>query len=151
MIAQEGGGYRPAEIRIGREANGRTEVLAGLAPGEKVVTSGQFLLDSEASLAGIDLRPIDQALSDASENQGSGEADSPQTYRATGTIERITANSVTLRHGPVPALEWPAMTMPFASEGPGQLRGLALGDRVSFTFVQATSGPRIVSIRKTGQ
>src|SRR3546814_12723831 len=48
MLAQQGGGYRPAEVRIGREANGRTEVLAGLAPGEKVITSGQFLLDSEA-------------------------------------------------------------------------------------------------------
>ncbi|MBN90984.1 MAG: efflux transporter periplasmic adaptor subunit, partial [Erythrobacteraceae bacterium] len=75
----------------------------------------------------------------------------PQTYRATGTIERITSSSVTLRHGPVPALEWPAMTMPFATEGPEQLRGFARGDRVSFTFAQADTGPRIVSIRKTGQ
>ncbi len=65
MIAQESGGYRPAEIRIGREANGRTEVLAGLAAGEQVVTSGQFLLDSEASLTGIDVRPVDQAPSAA--------------------------------------------------------------------------------------
>lgn len=61
MIAQDGGGYRPAEVRVGREAGGRTEVLAGLAVGEKVVTSGQFLLDSEASLSGIDLRAIDAA------------------------------------------------------------------------------------------
>jgi Cu(I)/Ag(I) efflux system membrane fusion protein len=53
--------------------------------------------------------------------------------------------------GPVPALEWPAMTMPFATEGPEQLRGFARGDRVSFTFAQADTGPRIVSIRKTGQ
>ena len=151
MIAQESGGYRPAEIRIGREANGRTEVLAGLAAGEQVVTSGQFLLDSEASLTGIDVRPVDQAPSAATRDQTSGEADEPQTYRATGTIERITASSVTLRHGPVPALEWPAMTMPFATEGPEQLRGFARGDRVSFTFAQAGTGPRIVSIRKTGQ
>jgi Cu(I)/Ag(I) efflux system membrane protein CusA/SilA len=33
-------------------------VLAGLAAGEKVVSSGQFLLDSEASLTGIAARPI---------------------------------------------------------------------------------------------
>jgi Cu(I)/Ag(I) efflux system membrane fusion protein len=151
MIAQESGGYRPAEIRIGREANGRTEVLAGLAAGENVVTSGQFLLDSEASLTGIDVRPVDQAPSAATRGQTSSEADEPQTYRATGTIERITSSSVTLRHGPVPALEWPAMTMPFATEGPEQLRGFARGDRVSFTFAQASTGPRIVSIRKTGQ
>ena len=38
MISQQGGGYRPAEVRIGREAGGRTEVLAGLAEGEEVVT-----------------------------------------------------------------------------------------------------------------
>jgi Cu(I)/Ag(I) efflux system membrane fusion protein len=59
MLKQDKGGYRPAEIRIGREAGGQTEVLAGLSEGEEVVTSGQFLLDSEASLAGIDIRPID--------------------------------------------------------------------------------------------
>ena len=35
-----------------------TEVLAGLAEGEKVVASGQFLLDSEATLVGIKARPI---------------------------------------------------------------------------------------------
>ncbi len=151
MIAQESGGYRPAEVRIGRESGGRTEVLAGLAAGEQVVTSGQFLLDSEASLAGIDVRPIDQAPSAASDSATSGEAGADRTYRATGTIQSITARGVTLRHGPVAALEWPAMTMTFASNGPAQLRGFQRGDRVIFTFEQAASGPRIVSIAKAGQ
>lgn len=58
MLALGEGRYRPAEIRIGREAGGKTEVLAGLAAGERVVASGQFLLDSEASLAGVAARPI---------------------------------------------------------------------------------------------
>ncbi|MDT8279604.1 MAG: efflux RND transporter periplasmic adaptor subunit [Erythrobacter sp.] len=58
MLAQGKGGFLPAEIRIGREANGQIEVLAGLAAGEQVVVSGQFLLDSEASLSGIKVRPI---------------------------------------------------------------------------------------------
>lgn len=151
MITQEGGGYRPAEVRIGREAGGRTEVLAGLAAGEEVVTSGQFLLDSEASLAGIDVRSIEDAPTTAGENETQADADEPRTYRATGTIERITARSITLRHGPVKALDWPAMTMGFATEGPAQVRGFQRGDRVTFTFVQASTGPRIVSIRKTGQ
>jgi membrane fusion protein, copper/silver efflux system len=151
MTTQEGGGYRPAEVRIGREAGGRTEVLAGLAAGEEVVVSGQFLLDSEASLAGIDVRAIDEAPSTVGEGETQNDADRPRTYRATGTIERITARGVTLRHGPVPALKWPAMTMGFATEGPAQLRGFQRGDRVAFSFVQARSGPRIVSIRKTGE
>ena len=59
MLAGAGGRYRPAEVRTGREANGRTEVLAGLTEGEKIVASGQFLLDSEASLSGVKARPVD--------------------------------------------------------------------------------------------
>lgn len=58
MLADGRGRFRPAEVRIGREASGQTEILAGLAAGEKVVASGQFLLDSEASLTGIAARPI---------------------------------------------------------------------------------------------
>lgn len=58
MLAAGDGRYHPAEVRIGRDAGGQTEILAGLSPGEKVVASGQFLLDSEASLTGIPVRPI---------------------------------------------------------------------------------------------
>jgi Cu(I)/Ag(I) efflux system membrane fusion protein len=58
MLALADGRYRPAEVRIGREGGGKTEVLAGLGAGEKIVASGQFLLDSEASLTGVAARPI---------------------------------------------------------------------------------------------
>ena len=58
MLALPGGRYRPAEVRLGRDGGGMTEVLAGLSAGEKVVASGQFLLDSEASLTGLAARPI---------------------------------------------------------------------------------------------
>lgn len=58
MLAASDGRYHPAEVQIGRESGGRTEILAGLAEGEKVVASGQFLLDSEASLTGIPVRAI---------------------------------------------------------------------------------------------
>lgn len=59
MLALADGRYRPAEVRAGRESSGKTEIIAGLAPGEKVVASGQFLLDSEASLTGIAARPLE--------------------------------------------------------------------------------------------
>ena len=59
MLAKKDGRYQPAEVRSGREGGGQTEILAGLAPGEKVVASGQFLLDSEASLTGVPVRPLD--------------------------------------------------------------------------------------------
>ena len=46
------GRMAPRTVRIGRSADGYTEVLAGLKGGERVVTSGQFLIDSEANLDG---------------------------------------------------------------------------------------------------
>ena len=58
MLADAKGRYRPAEVRVGRDSEGETEIVAGLAVGEKVVASGQFLLDSEASLTGIAARPL---------------------------------------------------------------------------------------------
>ena len=46
------GRMAPRAVRIGRSADGYTEVLAGLSGGERVVTSGEFLIDSEADLEG---------------------------------------------------------------------------------------------------
>ena len=60
MLALPEGRYQPAEVRIGREAGGQTEILAGLREGERIVASGQFLIDSEASLSGVTARPIGQ-------------------------------------------------------------------------------------------
>lgn len=48
--------FRPARVVSGLEADGRVEILEGLAAGEIVVTSGQFLIDSESSLIGAALR-----------------------------------------------------------------------------------------------
>jgi Cu(I)/Ag(I) efflux system membrane fusion protein len=52
IIAEDRGRFRVVAIHAGRSAGGYTEVLDGLAGGEKVVVSGQFLIDSEASLSG---------------------------------------------------------------------------------------------------
>ncbi len=53
IVAGDGGHFRPAEVTVGHEDGGKTEILAGLQPGEKIVVSGQFLIDSEASLKGV--------------------------------------------------------------------------------------------------
>ncbi len=51
LIADGGGRFTPRQVRIGGEnENGETQILAGLEPGEKVVTSAQFLIDSESRL-----------------------------------------------------------------------------------------------------
>lgn len=46
------GQFKPVLVKTGRSANGMTAILAGLRGGERIVTSGQFLIDSEASLSG---------------------------------------------------------------------------------------------------
>ena len=51
MIVKEANGYRTVEIKTGQESDSSTEILSGLAKGEDVVVSGQFLIDSEASLS----------------------------------------------------------------------------------------------------
>ncbi len=61
MLETGDGRYHPAEVQTGREGGGKTEILRGLVAGEKVVASGQFLLDSEASLTGIAVRPLEDA------------------------------------------------------------------------------------------
>lgn len=52
IVAMGDGRFRAVPVRTGRSANGETAILAGLSGGEHVVTSGQFLIDSEASLSG---------------------------------------------------------------------------------------------------
>jgi Cu(I)/Ag(I) efflux system membrane fusion protein len=56
MLAQDGGSFQPVDVEPGEEADGMTEIRKGLAAGQKIVVSGQFLLDSEASLKGAENR-----------------------------------------------------------------------------------------------
>lgn len=52
-LAEQGGRYRPVEVEVGDERDGKLEVRSGLAAGQQVVASGQFLIDSEASMRGV--------------------------------------------------------------------------------------------------
>ena len=52
VIVQEGERFVPVVVRTGRSIGGLTEILSGLEGGERVVASGQFLIDSEANLTG---------------------------------------------------------------------------------------------------
>lgn len=79
IIALGNGQYRPVRVSTGRAYNGMTEILAGLHGGERIVTSGQFLIDSEASLSGVLQRmPADH-------KQTSNAGQSPATSPATDT------------------------------------------------------------------
>lgn len=56
MVAEEQGRYRSVAVEIGTESGGQTEIKRGLRAGQRVVVSGQFLIDSEASLRGLETR-----------------------------------------------------------------------------------------------
>ena len=56
LLAEEQGRFRPVEVEIGLEVAGQTEVRRGLRVGQRVVVSAQFLIDSEASLKGVEAR-----------------------------------------------------------------------------------------------
>jgi Cu(I)/Ag(I) efflux system membrane fusion protein len=50
IVAREDGGFDVTDVTVGTEAEGKTAILSGLQEGQSIVLSGQFLIDSEASL-----------------------------------------------------------------------------------------------------
>lgn len=144
MLALDGGRFQPVEVKTGREDGGLTEILAGLQEGQKIVASGQFLLDSEASLAGLQARPLAQA----GPPQPTTEA--PAIHESRGRVEALKGDQVTLSHEPVPAIGWPAMTMTFRLDPPTLAAGLKTGDQVGFAFEQRPDGPVVRRISPAG-
>ena len=86
IVAQGDGQFRPAAVQSGAEADGNIEIIEGLAAGERVVVSGQFLIDSESSFAGASLRlsappdvTVDHAGAHQPVSEGGDEAAAPNT------------------------------------------------------------------------
>jgi Cu(I)/Ag(I) efflux system membrane fusion protein len=75
MVAEEQGHFTAVEVTLGREINNRTVIEAGLTEGQRVVVSGQFLLDSEASLGGITARQLPPSSAEISAPTGAKNVD----------------------------------------------------------------------------
>jgi len=58
FVAFEGGHFEPRKVKLGAKVDNRYIVLSGLQAGEKIVVSGNFMIDSESrrgsSMAGMD-------------------------------------------------------------------------------------------------
>ena len=63
IVARGGGVFEPREVVLGTESEGMQEIASGVAPGETVVVSSQFLIDSDANLRAV----ISQLLGGADE------------------------------------------------------------------------------------
>lgn len=137
VVAEDNDKFRTVEVQIGDEHDGLTQVKRGLSAGQRVVVSGQFLIDSEANLKAFETRV-------------NASAQPPATHRTQATVQAITADTITLAHPPVASLKWPAMTMDFKLPAPdARLHGLARGDHVDVEFrVGDSDAPQITSIRR---
>jgi Cu(I)/Ag(I) efflux system membrane fusion protein len=72
------------------------------------------------------------------------------THRATGKVEQLAKDEVTISHGPVPSLKWPPMTMGFVPPAGGLPKDIKVGDTVQFEFQASDDGMfKIISISRT--
>lgn len=138
IVVQDDGKFAPVNVTIGTEAHGQTEILKGLKAGQKVVSSGQFLIDSEASLKGSATRMADATPPLASPPPAS-QATKP-VHHGVGTIKDIGKDAITIAHGPIPTLHWGAMTMGFALPAGGLPKNIAVGDSVAFDIRPMADG-----------
>lgn len=141
ILAEGDGRYRPARVVPGILSEDRIEILEGLAEGERVVVSSQFLIDSEASLQGAMLR-----MSPPGPVQAEAEA-APREVDGTGRVISIMAGHgmIDLDHAPIPEIGWPAMSMPFRTIDGVDLSGLAVGDNVTFILRETEGGNWLIS------
>ncbi|MBI2277151.1 MAG: efflux RND transporter periplasmic adaptor subunit [Dechloromonas sp.] len=139
VIVQLGEGrFEPRPVKLGARGGEFVQVLEGVKEGEPVVTSANFLIDAEsnlkAALGGM------QAAEPAAKPAGVG-------HKAEGTLNAIDAASgvVTISHGPVVSLKWPAMKMDFVVANPSLVAGVTPGTAIAFEFVERQPGEWVVT------
>lgn len=136
VIVQRDEGFIPVEVEVGPTAREMTVIRRGLSRGDVVVVSGQFLIDSEASLAGV-LERLSRGQQPAAQQQRREDR-----IQGRGIVRAVdgAGGRVTLAHEPLPAIDWPAMTMTFAVSDRSLLRGRKVGERVTFSFQRPQPG-----------
>ena len=138
VILRTGDGvFRPrlvtTGLRDGFDAGGRTVIEQGLAPGDEVVASAQFLIDSESALNAGMLRfaPTEAEPVDA---KGVLTAFDPES------------RSATIRHDAIPALDWPSLETEFAIRSDVYLDDLSQGEDVKFKVFRGADGLLAISV-----
>lgn len=137
--------FTPVEVEVGAEANEMTEIKSGLAKGARVVLSGQFLIDSEASLKATGTR---MGVS----TSAAPSAANTTTHKGSGRVEHVSKDSVTLSHEPMPTLRMGAMTMVYPLANGATAAGVEAGATVAFEVAQTEKGGLVLTkiTRATG-
>ena len=150
IVRQAGGSFQPREVKLGADLGELLEVVEGLSEGEEVVASGQFLVDSEARLRSV----LGGMVTASAPVAAPGPASAPtaaRLYSGEGKVESVDAHGITISHGPIAALQWPAMTMGFGKPAAGAFADVKPGDNVRFEFKPGSSADyELVSVQRTG-
>ena len=125
-------------------------VREGLKEGEQVVTSDNFLIDAEsnlkAALGGFGSASTSTpALVEPA--QTATKTIASISHHADGVVDSLDAKeqTISISHGPVASLKWPAMTMEFKLANATLLNGLKPGTKLSFEFVERQPGEWVIT------
>lgn len=142
ITQNKSGRFIAKEIKIGVETQGYVQVLEGLSQDEKVVTSAQFLIDSEsnvqASLVRLNVNHQSEVKSDVQ----------PLVYQTVGVVRKVNANehNIVISHEPIKSLNWPSMTMRFVVQKEVNLESITPDQEIHFQFVKNKNGYEIIKI-----
>ena len=146
VLVQVGEGrFEPRQVKLGTRGTDYVEVRDGVKDGEPVVVAANFLIDAESNLkAAIGSFGPGAADGGTPANKAAGKA---AGHQADGVVEGIdaSAGTVSVEHGPVASLKWPAMTMEFKVANESLLKDLKPGARVSFEFVERGPGEWVIT------
>jgi len=148
VLLQRGeGSFEPRPVKLGTRGDGYVEVLDGIQAGDNVVVSANFLIDSESNLKaalGTFGAPAGQAGKPAEVPVQTGV---PQAHKGQGTVESVdaAAGQLTINHGEISTLRWPAMTMAFKVEDSALLKGVKPGQSVQFDIAQRAPGEFVIT------
>ena len=81
-------------------------------------------------------------------HEGEDHAPVPQAAEGQGIVKAIDAKAgtITIAHGPMPALKWPAMTMKFKVENASLLNGVAVGKKIHFVLKNVGGKPVVTQV-----
>ncbi len=148
IIAMGKGRYQSRKVRMGIESGDWIEIAEGLQSGDTVVTSGQFLIDSEASLK-ASLARMTSPETKKEQTQKRTETNDVK-ITGTGVLKMVVAeeSKVNISHEPIPALGWPGMTMNFKVKQGVALDNFKQEDKVEFDLEEGQDGYVINNLRK---
>ena len=147
VLIQKGEGrFEPRDVKLGSRSDAFIEILEGVQDGEPVVIAANFLIDAESNL-----KAAVSGFSGAEQKT----VDTPKSvgHRATGKIDGIdaTAGTLSVEHGPVESLKWPAMTMEFKLANEALLKSVKPGASIDFEFVERGQGEWVITSLKPSQ